>query len=299
MRQRRFVLATLALIASCKPELGERESRITHPVILSVRGDPPEAKPGERVSYSLLVATPDGPAPAPTAGWAFCATPKLLGENGAASASCMSGAAVRPIAEQASVALAATPQDACALFGPEVTSADLRPRDPDVTGGFYQPVRVSVGETVAIGLERVACKIANASALDAADYGKRYVANKNPELLPLVALRAGQPLALDAVPRGATITLRASWPESSAERYVVYDLERGAVVEHRESLRVSWFATEGTFADDRTGRAEEELATFTDDEWTAPDATVTVHLFVVLRDARGGVAFATYDIKVE
>jgi hypothetical protein len=284
---------------ACRPDLGDRDSFIARTRVLAVRGDPPEAKPGEAVHYSLLVASPEGPISVPVASWAFCATPKLLTENGAASAACLADG-VRPIAEGTPIVDAALPTDACSLFGPEIASAELRPRDPDITGGFYQPVRVTVfgrDETaVAFGLQRIACPLANASADVTAEFGKRYVANKNPELGPLTVTRDGASLALDAIPRGATVTLRASWPEASAERYVVHDLASRRVVEHRETMRMSWFATAGTFANDRTGRAEDELEAFTDNEWTAPSDARTVHLFMVLRDTRGGVAFATHTL---
>lgn len=291
---------------SCRPDFGERESLITRTQVLAIRGEPPEAKPGEQVSYSLLVATPSGPIATPIASWAFCTTPKLLTENGAASAACL-GAGAAPIADGAPSIDAVTPADACKLFGPEVTSAELRPRDPDVTGGYYQPLRVTVfgprvedeKTTVAFGLERVTCSLANAAADVARDFGQRYVANRNPELGALTAFHVGVPVALDAIPRSATITLRAEWTDGSAERYVAYDLASRTLVERRETMRVSWFSTAGSFANDRTGRGEEEVATFTENEWTAPDEATVAHLFWVLRDARGGVAFATQRVATK
>jgi hypothetical protein len=297
---RRLLLSTVVLALACRPDLGDRESLVSRTQVLAVRGEPPEAKPGETVRYALLVATPDGPVSAPLASWAFCSSPKLLTENGAASAACLHDD-TRVLAEGPPAIEAAIPDDACRLFGPEIASADLRPRDPDVTGGFYQPLRVTVfdhdARTVAFGLERIGCKLANAAADVAADFAVRYVPNKNPELGPLAITRDGAPVAADAIPRGARVTLRASWSERSAERFVVYDLASRAVVERRETMRVSWFATAGTFANDRTGRGEEELETFTENEWTAPDEARTVHLFVILRDARGGVAFSTYPLQ--
>ena len=153
---------------ACRPELGDRESLVTRTRVLAVRGEPPEAKPGEVVAWTLLVASPNGPLATPIASWAFCATPKLLTENGAASAACLEGDRVRPLAEGAPAIEAAIPGDACALFGPQVTSADLRPRDPDITGGFYQPLRVTVFDrdepALAFGLQRIRCALANAAA---------------------------------------------------------------------------------------------------------------------------------------
>ena len=74
--------------------------------------------------------------------------------------------AVRGVASGPPTVTAPVPADACFLFGPEVSSAELRPRDPDVTGGFYQPMRVSVAgaETTAFGLLRIRCNLGSAGA---------------------------------------------------------------------------------------------------------------------------------------
>ena len=94
------------------------------------------------------------------------------------------------------------------------------------------------------------------------------------------------------------MTLRAAWTDASAERFVVYDRASRALVERRETLRVSWFSTAGDFASDRTGRGEEELETFTENRWTTPAEPTRAHVFVVLRDARGGLDFATYPVEI-
>lgn len=304
MRRVLFAASTASLVAlaaapsSCRPDLGDRESLVTRTRVLAVRGEPPEVKPGEVARYSLLVASPDGPVATPAASWAFCTTPKLLTENGAASAACSKDAA-SPLADGAPELEAAMPANACAVFGPEVASAELRPRDPDVTGGYYQPLRIRIaGADETFGLERIGCALANAAADVTADFGRRYAPNVNPELGPLAAMFEGEPVALDAIPAGAKVTLRTSWPETSAERYVVYDLASRSLLERRETMRVSWFATAGTFESDRTGRAEDEVETFTENVWTAPSEARTVHVFLVLRDARGGVAFATHTVSM-
>jgi hypothetical protein len=294
--------AALALaLACCRPELGERESLVTGTRILAVRGEPAEARPSERVHLSLLVAGPDGAVPGAAASWALCTTPKLLTENGAASAACLgSSGGATPIGDGAEID-ATIPTDACALFGPEVTSPDLRPRDPDVTGGHYQPFRVAVAATdgqpvVAFALQRIACRLAGASAAVAAEHARLRTPNENPVLAPVTILLDGSPLARDAIPRGAAVTLRASWPEASAERHVVHDVVAGALAWRREALRVSWFATAGSFEHDRTGRAEDDPETFTENVWTAPADARATHVFVVLRDGRGGVAFETLEL---
>jgi hypothetical protein len=77
----------------------------------------------------------------------------------------------------------------------------------------------------------------------------------------------------------------------------VFDVRAQAIVERRESLRVSWFATAGAFDLDRTGRAEDETESFTENAWTAPDEARVTHLWFVLRDARGGLAFASATLS--
>jgi hypothetical protein len=231
-------LLLAASCPSCKPDLGDRESLITDTRILAVRGVPPEVPPGEAILFDVLVATPSGPIEKPIASWGFCSTAKLLTENGAASAACLQPSGVRALADGPSAIEVAMPIDACAIFGPDIASADLRPRDPDITGGFYQPLRVTVfnaeARSQAFGLERIRCTIA-AGAQIATEFGKRYGANVNPELMPLTAdVSLDQPIA-----RGRRLLLRASWPTTSAETYVVYDVAEGRLVDRRESMRIA------------------------------------------------------------
>jgi hypothetical protein len=290
-----------ALGASCKPDFGERASLVDREMVLAVRAEPPEVRAGASASFELLVASPAG-VETPGARWDFCATAKLLSENGAVAAACASAFSVRPIAVGPPATSASIPSDACSIFGPEIASADLRPRDPDVTGGYYQPLRVELlsdPRLVAFGFARVLCNLKNAPADAARDFAARYVANTNPTLLPLEARdAAGALVALDAIPAGARLVLRAAWPPAAAETYVIFDPASQLVVPRREAMRVSWFATAGSFESDRTGRAEDDQASTTDDAWVAPDVPGAVHLWRVLRDSRGGVAFAEDVLQV-
>jgi hypothetical protein len=298
-----FALAALeALVMSaCRPDFGERESRIDRVQVLAVRVEPPEARPGETVTTTLLVASPSGPVEQPPASWAFCATPKLLTENGSVSAACLHDGAV-PIAQARATVTAQLPTSGCFDFGPETQSAEVRPRDPDVTGGFYVPIRArleGVEGLTAFGFARLACNLASASGEVAARFRSEYRQNRSPTLLPVEARLEGAgsgergALSLDAIPRGARVTLRAAWRPEDAESYALFDVSAQLIVTRRESLRVSWFTTAGSFDRDRSGRTEDETETFTDNTWTAPDEARSSHLFLVLRDARGGVAFTS------
>lgn len=296
---KRLALVALVAVAACRPDFAERASLVTTTRVLAVRSEPPEAKPGDAVTLTALVASPEGVLDVPVR-WAFCATPRRLTENGAVSPECL-GAGVRPIEEVGTKVTSLVPSDACFLFGPEVSSAELRPRDPDATGGFYQPVRVVAegAETPAFAFPRVTCRLGNAGAEAAAELARAYRPNRTPELLPLeLRGEAGVAIAPGAVPRSARVVLRAAWPEADAETYAAYDPATDAVVRRREAMRVSWFATSGVFDEDRTGRDETELEAFTENGWTAPAGTADVHLFVVLRDARGATAFTSLRLAV-
>ncbi|AKV01576.1 hypothetical protein AKJ09_08239 [Labilithrix luteola] len=299
MRKLAFFATTCVLVA-CIPELGPRESFVGRTMVLAVRAEPPESKPGEPVTYEALVASPEGTIVAPRTQWAFCATPKLLTENGAVSPSCLADGVVA-LGDASANVQAVTPSDACLLFGPETRSADLRPRDPDTTGGFYLPIRVTLaaedGEArVAFGFERLSCNLANAPADVVREFAARYVANGNPSIASLAAEVGGSPVALDAIPSGASVTLRLSWQPEDAESYVLFDPANQSVVSGRESLRASWFTSAGSFDDDRTGRRRDEPETFTTNTWHAPGNATVTHLWVILRDERGGTSFASYDL---
>ncbi len=83
-----------------------------------------------------------------------------------------------------------------------------------------------------------------------------------------------------------------------AEDYLSYDLGTRTLLPRREAMRVSWFASAGSFAEDRTGRGESDRTNSADNTWTAPKSTGRVHLWVVLRDSRGGVAWRSFVVDV-
>ena len=61
--------------------------------------------------------------------------------------------------------VAKTPSKGCSLFGPDVRHDGFRPRDPDMTGGYYQPLRADLaGADTAFELARIQCDLAGADA---------------------------------------------------------------------------------------------------------------------------------------
>jgi hypothetical protein len=87
---------------------------------------------------------------------------------------------------------------------------------------------------------------------------------------------------------------------TGSEPYVYFDPQNRALTDRREAVRVSWFANAGHFDHERTGRAESDASSNTSDNpWTAPDDSLDVWLWVVIRDDRGGTGWSSYRLRAE
>jgi hypothetical protein len=316
-----FVLVAPVVVGGCRPELGAPPSLVSGPQLLDVRSRPAEAKPGTDATLEALVVDAGGTLAASVA-WTICRTPKPPAESNAVSRACVD----QPdeLAPMAGPATIGVPVEACTLFGPLAPPAQpgqpgVRPRDPDPTGGFYQPIRAVArgvpgadADLMGFALVRVSCALANAPvdvarAFNNPDTG--YHANQAPTLqsVTMTDTAGVESTVVDAgvsspaiVSTGASVTLRVSWPPESAETFPVFDLVARRLVDAREALRVSWFMTAGELLHDRTGRDSDDAETFTANEWRAPtvaDAT-TVHFWIVLRDSRGGSDSVAFDLTV-
>lgn len=287
----------IPFMLGCSPQFEERSSLITTRRVLAVRAEPPESMPGQSVTYSAILAGPDPSIPAEPIDWAFCAAPKPLSENNSVAAPCL-GNAVREINSQDSTVIATTPADACQLFGPDTPPGNFRPRDPDETGGFYQPLRVETFGRTAFVLHRVTCNLANASVDVAVAFGKEYRANNNPTISTLRATVDGNEVDLEGLPAAHEIRFELAWEADDAEVYVYFDPATQTLVQRREVIRAFWYATSGSFYHDVTGRDEADPAHDTSNIWTAPQNKGQVFVWVVLRDSRGGVVVVEYKVSV-
>lgn len=274
------------LLIACKPDLGARASLVTDERVLAIRMDPPEAEPKDAVTFSILVAGPNGEITSETIDWAWCNARKPLSELEPVASDCLARAAdfLSPLGGGFTVA-ASIPPLACRLFGPEVPPPKPgepygRPVDADPTGGYYQPIRVYTGDNGSIASARIACGIGTASPDNILDFQKNYVENKNPEITNLAVSPAH---------------FEIQWKET--ESYIAYDRVQLKNVPRREAMRVSWFVTAGTVASDRTGRAEDDPLTTSGVDYTAAGSG-TVHGWAVLRDDRGGVAWQSFTVQV-
>jgi hypothetical protein len=314
MSLRRFSLFVVVVVMGCKPDLGTPPSLVTEPRIIAVRQEPPEVAPGAKVMAEVFAVAPQGRIlpPPDGASWDLCVAPKPPSENNVVSRACVGGSGLQPAGMGPSVSLT-MPITACALHGPDTPPTKpgeppLRPRDADVTGGYYQPVsvRLKASGDQAFGLERLRCNLPGVSVDVAQEFGKRYLANKNPVIasldldgVPLVAVTdpAAPPPAAMVQP-GRKVTLALVWPDEVRESFPVFDVGRREIVDHLEEMVVSWFITGGVLDRDRTGRGEAEPENTVGNTWTAPTTAGPVHLWVVLRDNRGGTAVAEYRLQI-
>ena len=123
------------------------------------------------------------------------------------------------------------PNDGCMTFGPQPPPVQpgqpqIRPRDPDATGGFYQPLRVTLqaasGTDVAFELERISCMLANAP-IDVIAHVRQHLheepqSRDRPASRWIPTARADAALSAPAaatapstVAPGATVTLELGW----------------------------------------------------------------------------------------
>jgi hypothetical protein len=330
VKHQAFVPALLAglTLVGCAPDLDDRLSLIDGPTFLAVRSEPAEAAPNTAVTYTVLMADAQG-ARGETVDWAFCNERKPLAILGPVSPLCLEpeGDHLVPLGTGLQVS-GTLPQGACRVFGPEPPEgADGEPPrgfDADGTGGYHQPVRVlertERGELYGIGKTRIRCGIQGATGAQIREFSRRYLANTNPAVERVdrmegegaTALTAddGTGAATNVVLPGEVVDLRARWaacPDeldeltagcTGSEPFLHFDVVERELRERHESMSVAWYATAGVLWQDRTGRDEGDRTPHSDNVWEAPLEAGPVHLWVVLRDSRGGVAWQSYRFEV-
>jgi len=287
----------LVELGACRPDFDDDYWRVESLRVLAVKSEPAESRPGTQVAFTALlsVAGTGGEVPA----WSFCTSAKPLTENNSVAAACLASVALVPAGRGSSIE-AETPSAGCSLFGPIGAPGGFRPRDPDISGGYYQPLRLDLsGVEPTFHLQRIFCDLADAASDTAAQFATSYAMNRNPRLNPLEASIAGQPIALAVIPSGARVDFAVSWSATDAESYLYYERSRQVLTSKREAMRVSWYASGGTLETEATASAENDPESTAANHWTAPDRPGTISLWVVLRDSRGGVDFGTYELTVQ
>jgi hypothetical protein len=314
---RRALAVVVVAGLACEPSLDLRTFAVSSPSVLAVRSDPAEAAPGAPVTLTSLYVDPNGEITKGPFDWAFCDARNPLANLGPVSPACAqrTGSVFIELggapAESSSI-----PTDSCLLFGPDVPPAQAnqppgRPVDPDSTGGYYQPVRLVAGAQIAIGQVRITCDVPGATPDQLSELTAHDHANTNPQIDdvtdPTLGTLVVQAQGTNTVAPSQYVDLTAHWAAcdpnatscSGSEGYAYLDPSTHDVVLAREEMRVSWFASAGTFDNDSTGRAATDPTPYTDDGWTAPATAGTVHVWAVLRDDRGGVGWMSYVMSVK
>ena len=191
-----------------------------------------------------------------------------------------------------------------------------------------------------VGVTRLLCGIGSGVTQEqAATFATGYRANQSPRIEQVSAARAnGEKATVDlsgatvaTFSRGEALAFEVKWPSCSteiscgdglcsagedldscpsdcktpkgcegSEPYLSYDATTQSLVNRRESMRISWYATDGSFEHDRTGRLETEANKVTSaNTWTAPNSPGLVRFWFVIRDDRRGANWVSFDVQVE
>ncbi|MDB4944702.1 MAG: hypothetical protein JWP97_4236 [Labilithrix sp.] len=227
-----------ALPFACKPDFDDRASEIANIRVLAVQAEPaewsrtldPDTGEARPAKFRALVVTASGTIGDANLEWAFCMRPRPLNELNDVSIACFQNdpSFIVPIGSGAE-ASAAVPENTCRQFGPDIPEdQSFRPADPDVTGGYYQPLRVLYRPTPdslvpTIGKVRIRCGLPGASQEQTQQYNRSYHLNANPVIAAVTANLPTGPVLLgaaDAAPKpaplpvapGQKVSLTVSWP---------------------------------------------------------------------------------------
>ncbi|MGB0678191.1 MAG: hypothetical protein ACPGUV_00850 [Polyangiales bacterium] len=294
-----LLLAAL-LTLGCAPDFPMRPSAVAGARVLAVQMEPAELPPGGVGRFSVLAVDPSGTLAAPRIAWSFCRAPRPVSSNTPVSPDCIVAATAAPSAAIAgSVLSAALPEGGCRVHGPEqAPGSERRAPEPDPSGGYYQPLGVALDTELAFGFARLRCALADAPVRVAQDFDARYQPNQNPALDSLILRDASGAQTTRAAP-GAKLTIEARWPSAARERYLRYDRRSGGLIEVEERLTLSWFVTGGALdADQQRIEASSNADGVRPNGWTAPTEAAAVHLWVVLRDDRGGITWDSMVVQV-
>ena len=295
MKKREYGFLFIACLqVACAPEFDSRPSELRDARILAVQAEPAEVRPSEELSYRFLLADPENRFSVDEAKWAFCTSPKPLSEENIVSSACFEDG-VEAISGAGNPISTRMPSTSCIRFGPELVESDARPRDADSTGGYFQPLRLSLLERFTVGLSRVRCNLAGAPSSIAADFEARYTNNQNPGEPTL--LLQNESLSFEDIAVEDEVIFLLRWTEEDIETFPIFEVENRELRDEQETLSVSWFATGGSFQTDTSTAPEGEVETT--NLWKAPQEAGSYTIYAVLRDSRGGVSWASQELNVQ
>lgn len=277
-----WAIAACALwLVACEDPLKQAQL-LEEPRVLGVRvataDDHASLLPGQPATFEVLLAGPDGSAggrlayrmceaAASVRGVPFCAAAPFAEGSADLDAAAVS-LEIPTLAADARLALLGA---ACSTGEPELDDDPLRWACSDGT----EPLRFS---------------------FDARAAGDAFV-NLNPDLSALRVLVDGAEVPLDTPAAPASCDATTPSVDARATHDVSFELGEGARDDDAESLQLSHVATAGEYA--RTFSFVEpgaELKAHV--AWQAPAADTPAKHYVVVRDGRGGVSWATFSVCV-
>lgn len=313
--RRRLTLFPFLLLAACGNDL-KPYSLIRALSIIAVRAQPAEVAGGETVRLEAAVADPAGMGRPVRLDWTYCALPVPIDDF--VDKRCIledSAPFLVPLGQGPviDVTVPQIPRGPCAFAGGSAAALPpLCPQGlgtPDFTWGFYINVRL----TTQAGNQKFVTIYPLRYAWPP---GIPYLSerNRNPALGDLYAAAAGSdgrvlglgPIRDGAeIPADSRIALHPVLIPGSAETYRIPNPEALAAkpmptaldqifAPTREKLRITWFATAGSFAADTTGE------NINDTVLTLPKETPAgpLDVWAVVRDERQGVDWLRRTFKV-
>jgi hypothetical protein len=283
----RALLPTLALLAGCSP--GFDPASYVSPSQLRVLGviaDPPQAAPGQTSTLTAIAPELSDGTPI-TYEWAICTQPPPPGTSNVDSQCLTKDTAsfLLPVASNGPTAQVTMPADE--------TMARLGV--PDVTGGFYLPVRVRAHA----GAQRVDTIYglrlkfpmlpdnANPTIMSMAEVDEPHDAS------PMVTTElATDPQNPTPVAARSEITLRLLLTADSYESYPrIQGIPPNLMITMAtEQPRFLWYADAGVLTQDTTGQAQPDTVLKLDDKH-APAPGSVIRVWAVVHDDRGGTAY--------
>lgn len=295
---RAVFIAAAALLAGCIDDLDPKQI-ITAARVVEVIAEPPEVRPGEPSTLSVILAGAEGAA---SYRWSLCPVTDLgeLGSGASSStADCFTdGAALLPLSSDAQATLR-VPESVIT----QATEAARRfegALPPGVLDTYLRDVGIALSVVLEVRVDGRTLR-----ALKRVVVSLNPTPNRNPppprvrfgaRWVSADATRPGLCVAEDGAPLtfgpGETVTLTPDPDEGWAERYTVLTAD-GRFSVREEQAYYSWYATGGSL----NGLTRSPLR---DNEWTLPSragARSQHSLWILLRDGHGGASGCRVDVE--
>ena len=259
------IILIFAIAAGCNPSLPSR-ALVDDLRVLGIRAEPPEAAPGATITFDALVGDVEVPGRAFRRGWALC-TP---GTEGVAT--CGDPTRIVALGTSASVSWAVPAdflegltaeeaeigRDVYVVFGIELDGLDRAPDEGEHDISFKR-VRISTNPAP----------------------------NANPRIdaLLLDGTATEEPLSIEGGHQADLLVVPS--PDSIQEYSLAGDLTP-------EDMRYTWLVTRGSVGDAVSWGGEGGVSSTS---WRAPSSGAAM-VWVVLRDGRGGTAWASQPVEI-